>query len=286
MLATDLRAPRAGPRVLRSTTRSPPAAGSIGALAAGLPALVRARLGRRARRSALVPGARCPVAIAGAAVARSLSPAVEPDAVDAGAARRRVLGRRGRSSCVWPGLFAVDSFARRVHGAAPSSPTGSPTASTRRPRPSASFFAMVGVLQTLSFLAAGRLGRAVRAAAHDGGHPPAVQRAARRRWRSRRASPIAVVLLLARDALSQMDVPTRQAYVMALVSPAERTAAAATTNSARYVTRPSAPRSAASSQSVAHRRAVRDRGVDQERLRRRAVALVPHRPARRRGAVA
>jgi predicted MFS family arabinose efflux permease len=46
------------------------------------------------------------------------------------------------------------------------------------------------------------------------------------------------VLLFARVALSQMDVPTRQAYVMALVSPAERTAAAATTNSARYVTRP------------------------------------------------
>jgi predicted MFS family arabinose efflux permease len=35
-----------------------------------------------------------------------------------------------------------------------------------------------------------------------------------------------------------MDVPTRQAYVMALVPPAERTAAAAVTNTARYVTRP------------------------------------------------
>ena len=50
--------------------------------------------------------------------------------------------------------------------------------------------------------------------------------------------PVAVGLLLARVVLSQMDVPTRQAYVMALVSPAERTAAAATTNSARYLTRP------------------------------------------------
>jgi MFS family permease len=48
----------------------------------------------------------------------------------------------------------------------------------------------------------------------------------------------AIGLLLARTALSQMDVPTRQAYVMALVSPAERTAAAATTNSVRYLTRP------------------------------------------------
>lgn len=52
---------------------------------------------------------------------------------------------------------------------------------------------------------------------------------------------VAVVLLFARQALSQMDVPTRQAYVMALVDPAERTAAAAYTNTARYVVRPVGP---------------------------------------------
>jgi predicted MFS family arabinose efflux permease len=51
----------------------------------------------------------------------------------------------------------------------------------------------------------------------------------------------AIVLLLSRFALSQMDVPTRQAYVMAVVDPTERTAAAAYTNTARYVTRPVAP---------------------------------------------
>jgi predicted MFS family arabinose efflux permease len=51
----------------------------------------------------------------------------------------------------------------------------------------------------------------------------------------------AIVLLLARFALSQMDVPTRQAYVMAVVDPTERTAAAAYTNTARYITRPIAP---------------------------------------------
>ena len=38
-----------------------------------------------------------------------------------------------------------------------------------------------------------------------------------------------------------MDVPTRQAYVAALVDPHERTAAAAFTNSARYAARPGAP---------------------------------------------
>jgi predicted MFS family arabinose efflux permease len=51
----------------------------------------------------------------------------------------------------------------------------------------------------------------------------------------------AVALLLSRFALSQMDVPTRQAYVMAVVDPSERTAAAAYTNTARYLTRPIAP---------------------------------------------
>jgi len=52
---------------------------------------------------------------------------------------------------------------------------------------------------------------------------------------------VAIVLLLARFALSQMDVPTRQAYVMSVVDPSERTAAAAYTNTARYLTRPIAP---------------------------------------------
>lgn len=40
---------------------------------------------------------------------------------------------------------------------------------------------------------------------------------------------LTLLLLLARSALSQMDVPTRTAYVMALVNPAERTAAASLT---------------------------------------------------------
>jgi predicted MFS family arabinose efflux permease len=51
----------------------------------------------------------------------------------------------------------------------------------------------------------------------------------------------ALTLLLARFALSQMDVPTRQAYVVAVVDPDERVAAAAYTNTARYATRPFAP---------------------------------------------
>jgi len=48
----------------------------------------------------------------------------------------------------------------------------------------------------------------------------------------------AIAMLLLRSTLSQMDVPARQAYVTALVDPEERTAAAAFTNTARYLVRP------------------------------------------------
>jgi MFS family permease len=52
---------------------------------------------------------------------------------------------------------------------------------------------------------------------------------------------VAAVLLLARTTLSQMDVPTRQALVMTVVTPPERTAAAAVTNASRYTVRPIGP---------------------------------------------
>jgi MFS family permease len=53
---------------------------------------------------------------------------------------------------------------------------------------------------------------------------------------------VVLALLLVRSALSQMDVPTRTSYVMAVVTPAERTAAASVT---------AVPRSLASSISPA-----------------------------------
>jgi hypothetical protein len=61
----------------------------------------------------------------------------------------------------------------------------------------------------------------------------------------------AIVLLLARTVLSQMDVPTRQTYVMVLVDPLEQTPAAAYTNTARYVTRPLGPPLAAAATQIA-----------------------------------
>jgi MFS family permease len=61
----------------------------------------------------------------------------------------------------------------------------------------------------------------------------------------------AIVLVLARSALSQMDVPARQAYIAALVDPAERTAAAGYTNAARHLVRPAGPALASISMTMA-----------------------------------
>jgi MFS family permease len=47
--------------------------------------------------------------------------------------------------------------------------------------------------------------------------------------------PLAVLVLLVRFSISQMDVPTRQSYLMAVVSPEERSAAAGITGVARTI---------------------------------------------------
>lgn len=47
--------------------------------------------------------------------------------------------------------------------------------------------------------------------------------------------PLAILMLLARFSISQMDVPTRQSYVVAVVDPDERSAANSVTNIARTV---------------------------------------------------
>lgn len=53
--------------------------------------------------------------------------------------------------------------------------------------------------------------------------------------------PIAVALYLARMALSQMDVPTRQSYIVAVVKEDERTAAAGITNISRNISQAISP---------------------------------------------
>jgi sugar phosphate permease len=53
--------------------------------------------------------------------------------------------------------------------------------------------------------------------------------------------PIALGLYLARMSLSQMDVPTRQSYLVAIVREEERTAAAGITNTSRNIAQAVSP---------------------------------------------
>jgi MFS family permease len=55
------------------------------------------------------------------------------------------------------------------------------------------------------------------------------------------AAPVAAVFYLIRSLLSTMDVPARQSYVMAVVDPAERTAAAGVTSLARSAAQAAGP---------------------------------------------
>ncbi|MEV4580923.1 MFS transporter [Nonomuraea jabiensis] len=110
-------------------------------------------------------------------------------------------------------------------------------------------FAVAGILQTASLLAAPRV-------ANRFGllptmvftHLPANVMLAAVPFAPSLA--LAIALLLGRACLSSMDVPARQAYVMAMVPPEERTAAAAITNTARYLTRPLGPALAGVLQSI------------------------------------
>jgi len=47
--------------------------------------------------------------------------------------------------------------------------------------------------------------------------------------------PLAITMLLLRFSISQMDVPTRQSYTMAVVDPDERSAASGVTSITRSV---------------------------------------------------
>ena len=137
------------------------------------------------------------------------------------------------------GLFALDSFAG---GFVPQ--TFIAYLFVRKydasPQTLAITFFAIGILQALSFQAAVRLaGRIGLLRTMVFTHLPSNLLLIAVAFAPNLAGAIA--LLLARFALAQMDVPTRQAYVMGVVDPSERTAAAAYTNTARYVTRPVAP---------------------------------------------
>jgi MFS family permease len=247
MLATDMDA-RERVRGFGLYNAVATAAGSVGALAAGGPELLR-RVWSGTPVDERFFLLFVPVALAGAAVACTLSRRVEaePQSVDEPA---HTGLRRSRPTVLrLAALFAVDSFAGgfvvqsfiaywfTVEFGASLGVLG------------VVFFA-VGLVQTASFLAAPRLAERfglLRTMVFT--HLPSNLLLIAIPFAPTLA--VAVALLLARVALSQMDVPTRQAYVMALVDPAERTPAAAWTNTARYVARPAGPALAGVSQSIA-----------------------------------
>jgi predicted MFS family arabinose efflux permease len=212
-------------------------AGSIGALAAGGPDLFRHAFpavpaDQRFLLAYPVLAAVC------ALLAGRLSPRVE--AGDELSTQRRFPLLRSRGTVArLAGLFAVDSFGggfvvqsflvfwfQRRFGA-----------STQLM--SLVFFG-AGVLQGISSIAAGRLANRIGLLnTMVFTHLPSNVLLILVPFAG--SLPLAIVLLLARFAVSQMDVPARQAYVVALVDPGERTAAASYTNTARYVVRPAGP---------------------------------------------
>lgn len=202
-------------------------AGSLGALAAGLVAF----LDVEPQRLLLVYVV---VAVAGAVLTHGLSDAVEPIAV----ARAPLQHSRGVVRRL-SGLFALDSFGGGFVTQAFIAYWFTETYGTSPETLGVAFFA-VGILQSLSFQVAVRLaGRIGLLNTMVFTHLPSNLLLALIPFAPTEAA--AFGLLFARYALSQMDVPTRQAYVVGVVDPEERTAAAAYTNTARYAVRPLGP---------------------------------------------
>jgi predicted MFS family arabinose efflux permease len=177
------------------------------------------------------------VALLGGYAAARLSAAVEADPAKPSAATPDPAAGVGTAPVVWrlAGLFAVDSFGGGFvvqaflvywlqHRYAASTALAGVV-----------MFA-VGVLQTASFLAAPRIAcRVGLLPTMVFTHLPSNLLLAALAMAPNLATVVG--LLLARTVLSQMDVPTRQAYVMTLVPAGQRTRAAAVTNTARYLTR-------------------------------------------------
>jgi MFS family permease len=212
-------------------------AGAIGALAAGGPAFVR-----EVWHSAPTTQAWLWVFPIGAVICLVLASGMSQriELLTATSSERRApLGRSKRTVFTLAGLFAIDSFAggfvvttfvvfwfEQRFGV---------SAATM----SAVIFA-AGLLQAASSMAAARVaGRFGLLNTMVFTHLPSNVLLAIVPLMPTAAA--AAGAYLARSALSQMDVPTRQAYVTAMVDPEERTAAAATTNSVRYLSRPLGP---------------------------------------------
>jgi predicted MFS family arabinose efflux permease len=205
-------------------------AGSLGALAAGLPELLDTG---SARWLLAYPVAAVPAFAFALRLSPTVEVAPEPDLAP------RPLDRSRRAVFRLSALFALDSFGGGFVVQAFIAYWFSRKFGTSPGTLGAVFFA-VGILQAASFQAAVRLSERIgllKTMVFT--HLPSNVLLGAIAFAPNEATAIA--LLLGRFALSQMDVPARQAYVVALVSPSERAAAAAYTNSARYLPRPFAP---------------------------------------------
>lgn len=210
------------------------AAGSAGALCAGAPAWAGDTFGwaPTEQQLFLVLTAAAGVAFT---VTRRLSSDVEAGPMRSAGEDVARLGRR-RSIRRLAALFSIDSFgggfvAQSYIAFYLADRFDASTATV------GATFAALGVLSTISFLVAPRI------AARIGllptmvvTHVPSSVFLAAVVFVPTLA--LALVCLAARALLSQMDVPTRQAYIVALAGPDDRSRAIATTNTARYLTRP------------------------------------------------
>jgi len=213
--------------------------GAAGALASGIPAV----LGGLSPVDAIRPmfALYSVLGLVAAALARSLPATVEIERKTEPAS----LSPTSRSRVARiAGLFAVDSFAGGFVIQSFVSFWFYTTYPESRAFLGLIFFA-AGVLSAFSFLVAARLGeRFGLLETMVFTHIPsnvllmAVPLAP--------TFALALAAYLGRMALSQMDVPTRQAYLAGIVSREERTAANATTNTARNISQAAGPFSAGS----------------------------------------
>ena len=215
-------------------------AGALSALASGFPTLMASRLGwnmTAAQRSGFI--AYMAIAVIAAFVYRSLSPAIEVGATPVGVAplvkSRGIVVRLATlfSLDAFSGGFVVQSLLalwlfRRFNMSVPAAGV---------------FFFAAGLLGSLSQFGssalAARIGR-IRTMVYT--HLPS--NAFLFLAAIMPNATLTIVFLLFRFSLSQMDVPARQSYVMAMVPPEERAAAASVTNVPRSLATALAPVSA------------------------------------------
>lgn len=214
------------------------ACGALGALAATLPGL--GSPGKGGGVHAWLFAVLVPVGIVGALLAGRLSPAVESASESVGGSRSRVrLGESRPTVRRLATLFAVDA----AGGGLVTTGFMSYYLATRYHASLATlgwlFFSLTLVQAVSVMLAPLLANRFGLVPTMVGTHLPSNVLLASVAFAP--SLGVAAALLLAKTTLSQMDVPTRQALVMSVVTPSERTPAAALTNAARSTVRPIGP---------------------------------------------